>query len=278
MTCRRGHTEHAKRWVTVNLGGPTGFGDYCAIPERYARSFEMLIYERDETPGPLCPAHDAVSEMIGVHGMWEPQGTTLALAVCESAGPNQYMADFGAHVGWYSLIAASCGLTAMAIDDDAESLQMVDESATANGWGQRINRIQGCHRDHVETTLRHIDADTEPWGNGIAIRLAKIDIEGAEEHAVRMLWPAIEAGLVDHILMEVSPCFGPGYPELVEKLADAGYRVFRLPEKQYPPVELDDPETALAPYRLDLDRDAMAAWIAGCGQADLWLQREGASW
>jgi hypothetical protein len=38
------------------------------------------------------------------------------------------------------------------------------------------------------------------------------------------MWPAISHGNVDHIQMEVSPTFGPGYPELVEQIIAAGYR------------------------------------------------------
>lgn len=59
----------------------------------------------------------------------------------------------------------------------------------------------------------------------------------------------------------------------------AGYRAYRMPPKSYPPVELDDPETALAAYRLDLlpRRERMGA-IENCGQMDVWFQRDGASW
>jgi hypothetical protein len=262
VTCQRGHTEHATRWVTINLGGPTGFGDYCAIPQRFARTFDMLIYERDETPGPLCPANDAVSEMLGVHGMWEPQGTALALSVMESDAPGE-MHDFGAHVGWYSLLAMSCGRWAFAWEPDAESAGMLRQSAIKNGWNSSTIYDVTVGPDSTVQSLH------------LPIRFLKIDIEGAEADAVRIMWPAISNGKVDHILMEVSPCFGPGYPELVEKLRRAGYRVYALPPKQYPPVELDDPERALD--RLDTRPD-MAEIIGGCGQMDVWFRREGASW
>lgn len=265
LGCQRGHDSHAKHWAHIDLGGPTGFADLTPIPHRLARSFDMLVYDRDDTPGPLCPATDAVSEMIDVHGVWEPQGTTLALTIIRAG---DYVVDFGCQVGWYSLLALSAGAQVFAIDADAESFGMLIDAAEKNGWDRRFD---GC--------VMTIEPGTRPLAPNADIRFAKIDVEGSEEHAVRMLWPNIMRGLVDHIQMECSPIFGPGYPELVEQIIAAGYHAFTMPAKGYPPVDLSDPATALAPYRLDLlPRKLRMGKVANCGQMDVWFQREGASW
>jgi hypothetical protein len=71
------------------------------------------------------------------------------------------------------------------------------------------------------------------------IALAKIDIEGAEEHAVDLLWLSIEKGLVDHLLIEISPVFNDSYPDLVVRLLEAGYEAWVMPDKQIPPVPFE---------------------------------------
>jgi hypothetical protein len=268
--CERGHTEHATRTVTIRLGGPTGFADYAPIPWRFVRTFEMQVYERGddcETAEAYCPACDAVSEMLTVHGAWEPQETILALTVMESGPRDSWVVDLGAHVGWYSLLAATCGMSASAWDADAESLGLLELSADANGWT-------------IDTRVDLIGPETQAFGTTTPIRLAKIDIEGAEVDAVRMLWPCIEADIVDHILMEVSPCLAPGYPELALRIADAGYQAYAFPPKRHPPYLLDDPEQGM--WRLYPGEGSpdvsLGEYVESCGQANLWFRREGASW
>ena len=62
------------------------------------------------------------------------------------------------------------------------------------------------------------------------MRLVKMDIEGAEEHALRVVWPLVKAGLVDHLLIELSPVFNDSYPALVDMIRGEGYRAW-LPHR-----------------------------------------------
>lgn len=273
ITCQRGHTEHTTRKITVDLAAPHRYGDYPQVPTRLQRAFTMHIYDPDLYPvdgGPYCPAHDAVSETIDSHGIWEPRETILTLHVCESARADQAMLDFGAQLGWFSLLAASCGLRVRAIDADTENLEAAWASAQANGWGA-----------YVATWHMRVAPDTEPVDPDFLgpLRLVKIDVEGAERDAVRILWPSIEAGLVDHLLIEISPCFADYYPDLVCDLIDADYEAYLLPPKQSPPLSLDDPEHDLAPFRLDtLMRSTLRELVASWRQEDCWFKRRGASW
>ena len=48
-----------------------------------------------------------------------------------------------------------------------------------------------------------------------------------------MLWPTIEAGRVDALLVEISPVFHDGYPVLVERLVTQGYRAYIMPRLRH---------------------------------------------
>lgn len=262
IACQRGHDTHASKLAEVRLGGQSGYHDYPPVPARLARSFEMLVFEwRDYGDGPYCPGHDAVSETIDLLGIWEPPETIMALTVFESAPPGSVFLDLGAQVGWFSLLAATAGLDTISVDADAEPLRLLSESAKRNGWHGLVHPWQ-----------MRIDAET-PVLPVADYRLAKLDIEGAEFDGIRILWPSIEAGLVDHILMEVSPVFAEGYPELVTSIMKVGYRAYMLPGKAIPPHRLDDPERDLTPLTGDVE-----ATVASWSQEMVWFKRDGASW
>jgi hypothetical protein len=275
IACQRGHTTHATRQVTVDLSQPHGYGDYPQVPARLARAFEMFVYPPDVygvDGGPYCPAFDAVSETIISHGIWEPRETILTLTVCESAiEEHSFLLDFGAQLGWFSLLAASCGVHALAFDADAVNVETLKRSAALNPWGEHI----------VCPPAERIGPESPQFVPGAPgpIRLAKIDVEGAEDHVIRSLWPSIEAGNVDHLLIEISPVFADYYPDLVASLIDAGYEAYLLPPKQSPPLLLDDPEHDLAPFRLDTMRaHRLRQTVSEWHQEDVWMKRRDASW
>lgn len=105
----------------------------------------------------------------------------------------------------------------------------------------------------------------EPW------RVVKIDLEGAEDEALRVLAPVIAAGAIEHMLIEVSPVFRgvEHYAGLVRGLMDAGYVVYRLPPKGMT-RPLADPADQLVrlgdPSSIDPH------------QENLWCRHEGAAW
>ncbi len=280
IACQRGHDSHVKRCVAVTLGGPTGYQDLPEIPQRLARSFAMDVYDPDLYPvdGGLpgqswmesyCPAHDAVSATICSHGVWEPRETILMPHACEPAPAGSVVWDIGAQIGWYSLLAASCGVQVLAMDADPANLSMLATSALANGWGD----------EQIHPDLLRIGSETGTLGIPDRVRVAKLDIEGAEADAIRMMEPALAAERVDFLLMEVSPCFAPGYPELVANLcALHGFEAFMLPPKHLPPISMENPREALAPYRLPEDPADIEDQVASWAQEDLWFARIGAEW
>lgn len=255
ISCQRDHTTHQTRLAFVDLSKPHGYNDLPPIPPSLATSFEMYVFDWElyNEEGPFCPAHDAVSQTIAQLGIWEPAETSLVLDICRSAPPDSLILDIGAQIGWYSLLAASQGVNAIAFDADDEPLYLLASSAALNGWNHCITR----------ETLR-VGPDTEQMKWSGPIRLVKVDVEGAEDQAIRMLWPLIKSEAIDYLLIEVSPVFADYYGDLMVDLTLNGYSPFLLPPKRTPPHSFEHPLIDIGTWRIkergqDL-RNRVATW------------------
>lgn len=264
IACRRGCERHATRTVAVDLSEPHGYADLTPIPASLARRWDMAVWDPDLHPvdgGDYCPARDACSSTIVSDGVWEPAETVLALSVLGSAAPDQRMIDVGCQIGWYTCLAATQGVPVVAVDADADNLTVLHRTVDANGWGT-----------WVDTHHLRVGPDTAPLGGG-PVRLVKIDVEGAEADAVAWLGPLLDAQLVDHLLVEVSPVFHGGYTDLARALVAYGFEAWRLPAKQIPPVVIDTPPdglTRMAPA----DLDGIDSWH----QDNVWFRHRQAGW
>lgn len=252
ISCQRSHATHDSRRVTIDLSNQHGYHDLPQIPSILRRRFDMMIWDPEAYPvdgGPYCPAHDAVSETIVSHRTWEPTETILTLLACSRADPAHTFVDLGAQMGWFSLLAASCGLRVYSFDADPECISLLTSSASLNGWQDRI----------VPTHLR-LTSDTLPLDLQLSpsppshIAMAKVDLEGAEDAGIDFLFPYIRAGQLDYLLLEVSPVFADYYPSLVSRILDQGYWAYHLPPKRRPPISITS-TADLAPFRLTSSSD-----------------------
>ena len=96
------------------------------------------------------------------------------------------------------------------MESDPENVRLRARNVELNGWGGQVE-VLPVSVDDDQGRLLGVDRQ---------VRLAKIDVEGAERDAVRMLWPSIEAGMVDHLLVEVSPVFDDYSPHPVSDLVE----------------------------------------------------------
>lgn len=219
-SCPTHRGPHRTVDVTVSLAGACEkVPDYPIIPLHLSikpypfRVFDAELYRN--TAG-YCTGDDEVSRAVIAQGRWEGYETSLALDILTTA-KRGWMLDIGSHVGWYSTIAAKCGHSVLAYDADAEHLE-------ALMWNTLHHPVTPYHC--------WIDENTAPLHSPFGtIHLVKIDLEGHEPHALRMIWP-----LLDHvrfIMMEVSPEFS-AQGDVISPLHERGFDAYVIPDKGYP--------------------------------------------
>jgi hypothetical protein len=193
--------------------------DVAGFPSRWQREFTLDALGRD----PHAPhLDDHVSQALRFQGVWEAHETLAAIAVLERFGG--VMLDFGAHIGWYSVLAKFFGDgQVIAWEDDAETQLALTDNAIRHDIDLEL-------RGPVTRGMAPVEVDGP-------VSLVKVDIEGMDCWAIDACAGLFEHGRVAAALVEVSPIFeadGRGvcaYVELVGRLMGWGYRPFRVPPK-----------------------------------------------
>lgn len=209
--CAAGHPYHATTGVHV-----TGAHPMHDWPQLSGVDFTMAVFDAfayRDTAG-FCPADSDVARTLLTVGVWEGWESALALDVLRS-GPG-IVVDFGANQGWYSLLAVTTGHDVLAVEAEPDTARVLaanlaGKATIARGW---------------------VDADTPILPAGPRIRLAKADVEGAEVHCVTTLAESLEAGLVDYLLVEMTPAFGLCAVESTRAMLEGyGYDGFEVWDK-----------------------------------------------
>jgi hypothetical protein len=114
------------------------------------------------------------------------------------------------------MLAAAQGYEVRAVEGITETLMILNENATRFGVAERVIPWR-AHWGPETPTITFAGDEPE-------VRILKIDIEGNEPDAVRILAPLLEARRVRYAMIEVTPAFGPHYQPMVQQMFDYGYR------------------------------------------------------
>lgn len=158
-----------------------------------------------------CTGQDDVSRTLELYGVWERDETAQ---IASRLQPGDVFLDFGAHVGWFTLLAAKLGAQVHAYEGDVENLDLLRQNARLHGVAEQVTAYPVW-----------VDADAHVTIPDGPIRLVKVDLEGNDDQAIRCLGPALDR--VEELVVEVSPCFNDRYPAMVANLQAAGFEVFR---------------------------------------------------
>lgn len=245
--CEADHGAHARVETTATIGG-------------LAANLTIFDWEQYQWVGGYCTGQDELSKSIAVNGLWEKFGTALAAAVLQT-GPPAVVLDFGAHIGWFTLLAAMSGHEVVSFDADAEHVEVLAGNADANHV-----------RDRVTVIRCWIGADTNQLpGSAPPIRFLKCDLEGGENHALRVTHDLFAEGAVEYAMFEVSPVFADHYPATVQAIVDCGYRAYLVPDERFDEFQAD-PLGAIVAYRID--GPDLAETISAMHQRDVFFARE----
>lgn len=220
--CAAGHERHETVWHYLSLGGPSAVHEYPPIPEHLAREFWIKLFDHQQYcgfPG-YCPGQDDVCLGLVSNGIWEGYETLVVSQILHEGNRRHPVIDVGAQLGYYTLLAASYGYDVIAVEGHQESLDCLLESAERNGWADLVDPFPCWLDEHMRPAS---------WVGEYL--LLKIDIEGAEQHAVRWCRELFLERRLQYALLEISPCFNGSYPELVDWIIGCGYDAYMLPSK-----------------------------------------------
>lgn len=243
--------------------------DVAGFAPRYQRSLTLDVLSRDPSAAPSYGewdyGRDAVTESLMLQAVWEAQESTLAVDVL--ANHPGVVLDFGAHIGWYTVLAGVFGdHPVIAFEPDANMVTALVCNAERYG-------VDVSYRDEVRPSTPQVEVDGD-------VALMKCDIEGMDGYAIDACADLFARQRIRFALIEVSPIFwhdgrGPcDYVVMVGRLRDWGYRVYQIPPKgwEYNAAYRERPLATLKQHR-ELGAD-WANVIAGCRQDNFVFIRE----
>lgn len=183
-------------------------------------SHDWVLYDWRQymdLPEGWCPGRCDISRTIDLYGYWEKDETNRFYDCIRGRRPGEVVIDVGANVGWYTMLAAAQGYQVYAVEGITETLMLLNENAERIG----VSELVVPWRSHWDSTTPVMFEHELPFPD---VRLLKVDIEGNEPEAVRILAPLLEARRVQYAMIEVSPAFGPHYEPMVQQMFDYGYR------------------------------------------------------
>jgi len=225
-TCQVGHTSHELVKLHIHLDHNRKIPDFPAFRDQYQCSFDFFAYNYDlykDTVG-YCTGRDSLCHALITQGIWEGFETLLTLGILlENKGSGKVFLDFGANLGWYSMLALINGFSVEAFEADSENLQTLMKNATLNG---KADCVQG-HLCWVDEN--YVYPGTED------VLLLKTDMEGLDPYAISACKQLFEKGKVDYVFAEISPILKPGnwFPDMVEQMVYYGFSVFQIPNKGF---------------------------------------------
>lgn len=207
-TCQLGHNEHKTKVVASHLG-----------------EFEVYDWDKYSTVEGYCPGKDDVSRTIEATGGWAPEETSVIQGILTAGDRSKLFIDFGAHIGWFTIMAAKLGYKVIAFEGNTFHASVLARNAERHGVSHMITIVEKWIDDKappLKIFASHISSVFS-----LPIELVKCDLEGSEQHAVRMLQEQLVNGQVANLYLEISPVFNDSYPELVSKIQGLGYHVYK---------------------------------------------------
>ena len=234
--------------------------DIAGFAERFHQSFMMSVFTagppRQLAYGEYDHGQDALTESLTKQGVWEGQESTLAVDILAST-PGVVL-DFGAHIGWYTVLAGLFGQhPVIAYEPDAQNVELL--RLNADRHGVKVSYQPGVD-EHFSLSL---DED---------VAFLKCDIEGYDCYAIGGCSSLFQSHRIRYALVEVSPIFTADgrspcdYVTMVGALLGHGYSAYRIPPKGWVhnPEYRDHPlETLKAYCQLG---DDWAEVVANCRQ------------
>lgn len=222
-TCQKDHVPHNTTPLKIYLKGEKE--GYATIPKKYERKFLMDVFDwRDyEKYKGNCIGKDKTSKALQMEGIYEFYNTVVVLDILGRGNKRNLVIDYGAHIGWYTLLAILYGYDTAAVEADLETLRLLVRNVTYNN-GQKKLIPSHAYIDENSPQLE-VPANKQ-------VQLLKIDIGHSDYDAVSMCESALRGKKINHLMIKISqpPDLANG---LVHSIINHGYKVYLLPFKSF---------------------------------------------
>ena len=149
--------------------------------------------------------NDLVSHDIRRFGCWEPYETEIFIELLNMNNPNKLMiVDVGAHIGYYTLIAAKCGYKCLSIESHEKIYNVLKMNIELNGLTDKVicvNKFAGEKDDDCNKTIT-IQSLCKDVKSEI---LMKVDVEGSDPDVIKGTLNLFKNGIIKYLFVEISP-------------------------------------------------------------------------
>jgi FkbM family methyltransferase len=179
----------------------------------------------------LHPPGEYISDYIRKFRTWEPIPTSILEELYNAAAPNTLFVDVGANIGYYSLHAASLGISVIAFEPVSANLALFKKSIEKNGFQDKIQThmiplsdkneyitinisrsnmglasSRSLHAiDHSYSQTSRANTFDEYFEENCALDLiVKIDVEEHEKKVFQGMVKTLSSGQITHIILEIS--------------------------------------------------------------------------
>lgn len=204
--CEAGHKKHERRIVETQVEGQPF-------------KFEVYDWEKYKDVIGYCTGKDDISRTLINEGYWEKEETPLVLDVLKRGSRENIVLDFGAHIGWYTILAASLGYNVEAFEGDRENAYLTLINHNHNNIETEI-KVHPMWIDET-TPVQDLMPDKE-------VQLLKSDLEGKDHEVVRVCEKMFEQRKIHYALIEVSPVLNPEHKDLPDMIKAYGYEVIAI--------------------------------------------------
>ena len=155
---------------------------------------------------------DIINTSIQKFGCWEPDQTEIfiELLLAHDSSSTIFI-DVGAHIGYYSIIAATSGYNCISIESNPQTFQRLLESVSLNGLGAKVFAINAfCSEDGKSPRT------IELGQLGIASKvIIKTDVEGFEPKVLKPILSWFSRHSVTALIAEASSKYASTWPDFV---------------------------------------------------------------
>lgn len=211
MNCIKEHPQHQTSPMKV----------FLPYKAKGSKRFVMDVYDYNEYKGykGFCLGKDKTSEHVHLKGVYEKPVTALVQDILERGNKRNLVLDFGAHIGWYSVIAALYGYHVAAIEGDRQNIEMLIKNATYN----KLEKKLILNHTFIDELSPAVELTTKQ-----NIQLMKADIHGYEYVAFEMCRNLFEQKRVNYAILKMSFTQDQAV-SFIEDVIETGYSVYLIP-------------------------------------------------